>query len=217
MQGEAGSGIPDPGSRIWAASRRKRSRPTQLLGLAGVLVLAGCRQAPPLPTFGKVPAFELVTSRGAHLDREQLLGSPWVVDFVFSRCPGPCPRMSSQMKALGPLLPPEVRRLSVSVDPSFDTPEVLDRYAASFEAAEPSWTFAVGSDETLQALMVDGFKLGLARTPTDDPRALSEPITHSTRFALVDAEGNIRGYYDPFAEDGIQQLARDARRLLEEP
>jgi protein SCO1/2 len=185
--------------------------------LIGALVLAGCRPTPPLPTFGDVPPFELITATGARLDRSQLLGSPWIVDFVFSRCPGPCPRMGSQMKALGPLLPPGIRRISVSVDPSYDTPEVLARYAASFEATEPSWTFAVGSDATLQRLMVDGFKLGLARTPTDDPRALAEPITHSTRFALVDAKGTIRGYYDPFADDGIHQLARDARRLLEEP
>lgn len=177
---------------------------------------AGCISAPPLPTFGAVPEFSLTTSSNAELRRETLLGQPWIASFGFTRCAGPCPLMSARMQALGARIPPTVRRVSISVDPEYDTPEVLAAYAASFSATEPEWTFAVGTQESTHDLVVKGFKLGLARTPDDDPRAAAEPITHSTRFTLVDASGEIRGYYDPFAPDGLDQLARDVRRLLKE-
>lgn len=182
------------------------TKPAIFLGLA--VALLGCRSEP-LPTFGAVPDFSLTTAGELDLRRTDLLGQPWIVDFVFTRCPGPCPMMSSQMKRLGPLLPDAVRRVSVTVDPAFDTPAVLRGYAASFEATEPAWTFATGPFEAVRALAIDGFHLGFSSEGSPE----APEITHSTRFALVDAAGQIRGYYDPFEPKAIPQLARDATRL----
>lgn len=183
--------------------------------LAVMLAAVGCRSAP-LLEFGEVPDFTATTTTGAKLSRADLLGAPWVASFVFTRCPGPCPMMGAKMRDLGGLLPAGVRRISVTVDPAHDTPEVLAGYASSYEAQEPEWTFAtLGDTLATEALMVQGFKLGLA-LPAATTEGSAPEIVHSTKFALVDARGSIRGYYDPFEADGLKTLARDATRLLEE-
>jgi protein SCO1/2 len=166
-----------------------------------------------LPDLGEVPGFALVDHRGARVTREQLAGSPWVADFVFTRCTSVCPLMTEKMAALGPALPPSVRRVSVSVDPTHDTPEVLARYAQEHAGGDPGWLFLTGGEEEVHRLVVGGFKLGLAKTPADDPRAAAEPITHSTRIVLVDAAARIRGYYDAFDPAELETLARDAGAL----
>jgi protein SCO1/2 len=166
-----------------------------------------------LPLLGAVPPFALVDQRGVAITRESLLGQPWVADLIFTRCKTACPLMTEKMAKLGPSLPASVRRVSVSVDPDHDTPEVLAAYAAEQTAGGPPWSFVTGARGEVRRLAVDGFKLGVAVTPPGDPRAADEPITHSTRFVLVDAEGRIRGYYDAFEPASVEALLRDAAAL----
>lgn len=187
-----------------------------LFGLAAVWWWGTGRRAADaakLPLLGEVPRFALVDRSGAPIGRDQLAGRPWVADLIFTRCKSVCPLMTEKMAALGPALPPAVRRVSVSVDPAHDTPEVLARYAAEHDGGDASWLFLTGPEAEVRRLAVDGFKLGVAVTPPDDPRAAEEPITHSTRFVLVDAEGRIRGYYDAFDAAATEALARDAAAL----
>ena len=166
-----------------------------------------------LPLLGELPAFSLVDHTGAPVDRQRLAGRPWVAALIFTRCKAVCPMMTERMAGLGPALPAAVQRVSVSVDPLHDTPEVLARYAAEHNRGDASWLFLTGAEEEVRRLAVDGFKLGVAVTPPDDPRAADEPITHSTRFVLVDAEGRVRGYYDAFEPAALETLARDAGAL----
>ena len=64
----------------------------------GALLLAGCSGKPPLPSYGVVPDFTLTDQTGAAFQSAaQLSKKIWVADFIFTNCPGPCPRMSSQM------------------------------------------------------------------------------------------------------------------------
>ena len=46
---------------------------------------------------GNVPEFRFTTQEEKTLTRADLLGKVWVVDFFFTRCPGPCPVMTSRM------------------------------------------------------------------------------------------------------------------------
>lgn len=181
-----------------------------LLGLLLVWWRAGGASQPAV--LGEVPGFRLVDQHGAVVSHRDLAGSPWVADLIFTRCTLSCPRMTERMRALGALLPAAVRRVSISVDPDHDTSEVLAAYASSQRA---DWTFLTGERQEIWELAIGGFKLGVSETPADDPRALQEPITHSTRFVLVDDRGRIRGYYDGFDGEAVRQLVRDARRLAE--
>lgn len=171
------------------------------------------RQPEPLPVYGKLPSFSLVNRDGRTIRLEDLAGAPWVADFIFTRCPASCPMMSARMARLDRDLPRDLDLLlvSISVDPTYDTPEVLERYAKKFQAPE-RWLFLTGEREDVRRLSIEGFKLGLDMDPPPG-MAGPEPILHSTRFVLVDGEGQIRGYYEAFDEASTKKLRGDLLRL----
>jgi protein SCO1 len=184
-----------------------------LVVVAAATLIQWMRQPEPLPVYGQLPAFSLVNRDGRTIRLEDLAGAPWVADFVFTRCPASCPMMSARMARLERSLPRDVDVLlvSISVDPTYDTPEVLERYAKSFKAPE-RWLFLTGEREDVRRLSIEGFKLGLDMDPPPG-MAGPEPILHSTRFVLVDGEGQIRGYYEAFDEASTEKLRKDLLRL----
>jgi protein SCO1/2 len=189
------------GSSFWMPRRFKAA-------LAFLTLAAGCSRAPRLPDYGPVPAFQLTDQSGAVFDSAKTLGGRvWVADFFFTNCPGPCPRMSSQMHQVQTALEGTGARLvSITVDPARDTPDVLAAYAAHFEARPGAWYFLTGPRAALQHLSKDVFKLG----------DVDGSLEHSTRFALVDQQSQIRGYYLTSEPDAIPRLIADARVLLKE-
>jgi cytochrome oxidase Cu insertion factor (SCO1/SenC/PrrC family) len=184
-----------------------------LIAVAAAAVLRLRRPEPP-PMLSEVPDFTLVNRDGRTVRRADLAGSPWIADFIFTRCPASCPMMTSRMARLDRELPRglDVRLVSISVDPEHDTPEVLQRYAASFKAPT-RWLFLTGDGEQIYRLSKEGFKLGVDAAPKGVETA--EPILHSTRFVLVDGEGRIRGYYDAFDAESMKTLMRDLEAIVE--
>jgi protein SCO1/2 len=184
-----------------------------LLVVAAATLVQRLRRPEPLPVYGKLPAFSLVNRDGRAIRLEDLAGAPWVADFIFTRCPASCPMMSARMARLDRDLSRDldVLLVSISVDPAYDTPEVLERYARKFQAPE-RWLFLTGEREDVRRLSVEGFKLGLDMDPPPG-NAGPEPILHSTRFVLVDGEGQIRGYYEAFDEASTEKLRSDLLRL----
>jgi protein SCO1 len=182
-----------------------------LIVIAAAAVLRLRRPEPP-PVLGQVPEFTLVNRDGRTLRRADLAGSPWIADFVFTRCPASCPMMTARMARFDRELPRDsaARLVSFSVDPEHDTPEVLQRYAESFKAPA-RWLFLTGDSEQIYRLSQEGFKLGVDATPKGIETA--EPILHSTRFVLVDGAGRIRGYYDAFDKEAMQALTRDLEAI----
>lgn len=143
----------------------------------------------------------------------ELRGRPWVADFVFTSCAGPCPLLSANMARLQKRLPAAVRLVSFTVDPERDTPEVLAAYAARHGAEPGRWLFARLGARELFELVNAGFKLPLYIDPKAEPANRS---IHSTKLVLVDASGRVRGYYDGLAEGALDELVRDALRVLAE-
>lgn len=174
--------------------------------------LASRQRRPPLPVIKEAPAFALTHHDGTTVTREDFHGAPWIADFIFTRCPAICPRMTSQMKRVAEALSSDFRIASFSVDPEHDTPEVLRGYAEKHGAGE-GWYFLTGETEAIHTLCREGFLLALDASPSPEVAAGDGPILHSNRFVLVDAENRIRGYYDPFDEDELRRLVEDARRL----
>jgi len=178
--------------------------------------LVGPRSPAP-PVLGEVPPFSLTNRDGRTVTRETLAGSPWIADFVFTRCAASCPLMTDRMAKLakeldlgepGPNGRPRLRFVSFTVDPDHDTPAVLAAYAARYQAP-PAWLFLTGPQAILHHLSRKGFKLAVE--PAGGPE--KEPILHSTRFVLVDARGRIRGYYDGFDKEAMEKLERDLAAL----
>jgi protein SCO1 len=171
-----------------------------------VLLLAGCRREKPLPVYGEIPGFQLVDQKGQKFDRTSLDGHVWVADFIFTNCQGPCPRMSSHMRAIQGRTSATVKLVSFSVDPERDTPPALAAYGKRFGADDKRWTFLTGDPKTLDMLDHDAFKLG----------SVGSGLDHSTRFVLVDKKGRIRKYYGLSEGDPSARIARDAARLEKE-
>jgi protein SCO1/2 len=159
-----------------------------------------------------LPDFVLTERNGEALRLADLAGKIWVADFFYTTCPGPCPMLTSRFsevqKALGN--EPDVRLVSISVDPEKDTPAVLKMYAERFKASD-RWLFLTGNKDAIYSLARDGFKLPIADAPTEGGM-----ITHTTRLILVDRTGTVRGFYEGGNEAGVQELIRDIRRLLGE-
>src|SRR6058998_1034129 len=163
-------------------------------------------------TFGKVPPFELTNQNDQPFGSAQLAGKIWIADFIYTTCPGPCPMISSRMSELQkPLEKSDVRLVSFSVDPEKDTPEVLRSYAERLQAEPGRWDFLTGPKSVIYKLSHDGFKLAVS----DGSDAQGIPV-HSTRMALVDRHGQIRGYYDATEADAITKLVADTTHLLRE-
>jgi protein SCO1 len=182
----------------------------KLLAVLGLLAtLSACaRRAPKLEVFGDIPRFDLIAQDGQPFHSQVLAGKIWVADFIYTTCPGPCPRMTSQMREVQDALQrlPDVRLVSFTVDPANDTPPVLAAYAKVHGAKPSMWYFLTGPTSTLKMLDRDAFRLG----------NIDGTLQHSTRFVLVDGQGRIRGYYDTSDAPSIPKVISDIRRLAEE-
>lgn len=170
----------------------------------------------PPPVLGPAPEFQLTNRDGRVVDSSELQGSPWVADFIFTRCALSCPRMTERMLSLETMQPIGLRRVSFSVDPDYDSPQVLQLYADSWGIADSDWLFLTGEKESIRQLVTAGFKLGLDDEPPVGAASPEEPILHSTRFVLVDSAGAIRGYYDAFRPAELSRLALDYQAIAAE-
>jgi protein SCO1/2 len=173
-----------------------------------LLACTACSRRPTLEVFGSVPQFNLIAQDGRPFHSQALDGKIWVADFIYTTCPGPCPRMTSQMREVQDAVSkiPDIRLVSFTVDPAEDTPPVLAAYAKTHGASESMWYFLTGPVPTLEMLDRDAFKLG----------NIDATMQHSTRFTLVDRQGRIRGYYDTSDPASIPKLVSDIRQLERE-
>jgi protein SCO1/2 len=168
---------------------------------------------PRLHKYWRLQGFELQDQSGTVFSLSSMMGKVWVVDFFYSSCPGPCPALTSRLSELHRAFEDEdrVRFLSVSSDPEKDSPAVLRAYAEKFRA-DSRWFFLTGAKTEVYRLANEGFKLSLKEMSEE-----KEPISHSTRLALVDTDGWIRGFYEGIGEDSpssTQRLREDIRELL---
>lgn len=179
--------------------------------IVGVLVF----RAPPHPApapIATLPEFALTERDGSTVTRADLAGAPWVGDFIFTRCAVYCPRLTVRMKELRERLPGSIRTVSISVDPDYDTPEVLARYAAQWGIEGRAWLFLTGEREAVWKLVREGFLLPVEAAPEVE----ASPILHSNRFALVDSAGRLRETYEAFDEDALDRLVADLEAVLAE-
>ena len=197
------------------------SKPLWLFFAALILVATGvaafvglsARHQPELPRLGSVPDAQFVTHTDEEFNLDELQGSVWVGDLIFTACSGPCLRMTSQMYRLQEELQGDerFRLVSISVDPERDTPERLAWYAGQAQAVDRTWTFLAAAMDVVGPLATQGLKLVVDHNVDAEEFG----ILHSDRFVLVDADGEIRGYYDGLDPASVDRLAADARRLLD--
>jgi protein SCO1/2 len=165
-----------------------------------------------------VPPFALTERSGKTITNRDLAGKIWVADFIYTTCPGPCPLVTANMAKLQDAVAhdPQVQLVTFTVDPQTDTPAVLTAYADKFGADPNRWWFLTGPEKPLDDLIQNGF-LQVVQDNSGQPLQPGQyKVTHSTYLALVDGDGNVRGFYDGIGADRRADLLRDIKILEKE-
>ena len=180
-----------------------------LLGAVAIVTLYKADQArSQLPLLGEVGQFELVNQYGETYTNRDMMGKVNVVNFFFTSCRGPCPIMNAFFDELYEMYEgaDQFQLVGFSVDPAVDSVPQLSEYAASFGVDDDGWMFLRGPEDTIVHICEDYFML-----PADDL-----PGYHTTKFALVDHNNRIRGFYSGTDETSFKVLKTHIKELLEQ-
>jgi cytochrome oxidase Cu insertion factor (SCO1/SenC/PrrC family) len=166
------------GYRQW---RRQADRPAiQILGTQVEQVSAPGANQP-----GWLKEFTLTERSGEQVASQDLHGKVQVACFFFARCQASCRKQTETMRTVQEdYQGQDVVFLSITCDPSFDTPEALSKYAEEFEAPKDDWLFLTGDMNYLKRVGGEAFFLPV------------EERGHVDRFAVRDKWGNFRGAFD---------------------
>lgn len=160
-------------------------------------------EPPALRVLGQVADFTLTNQAGQTVTLADLRGHVWVADIIFTRCAGPCPRMTRQMQELQEALPKSssARLVTLTTDPAYDTPEVLKKYGDRFQADFARWTFLTGEAREIANLAIDSLKLTAIEKKPEERENPADLFIHSTIFVLVDKQAQLRGVFETGGED----------------
>lgn len=170
------------------------------------------------PVLFGTPEFELTDQNGEKFPSRELVGRVWIANFFFTHCQATCPRQTAKLAELQTRIGRwphrnRVRFLSITVDPERDTPARLLEYAVQNKADSTRWKFLTGDRGELRRISKEGFKFPVADNADDT----ANPITHSSRFVLVDAQSRVRGVYESLSNEDSVKLLEDIQLVLSEP
>jgi protein SCO1/2 len=140
-----------------------------------------------------VPDFVLTDQTGRPIRLSQFLGKAVAVAFVYTRCPLPnyCFRLSNNLGRLQKRFADRMGRdlvlLSLTIDPVHDTPEVLAKYAATWNADPNSWHFLTGPEAEVKAVCR---KFGVNFWPDEGA------LTHSLHTVVIDRRGKLASNFE---------------------
>jgi protein SCO1/2 len=173
---------------------------------------------PPLPIYGSVPDFALTNQFGRVVSLSDLRGKVWVADIIFTRCPGPCAKMTREMSELQSAIQADaaVQFVSLTADPEFDTPDVLRQYGEKFRASAGRWYFLTGRKPELYRLATKGLMLALDEVKPEERVTDNDLFVHSTKFLVVDKQGRIRAIFDGAEPSSVPKILETVGVLLRE-
>jgi len=202
------------------------------IGIAFVVLIFGIWSVPKiidklkgndLVTIGPVPSFELTNQENRKITNQDYKGKVYVLEFFFSTCPTICPKMNQNMIALQNEFfgNPNFGIASITINPEYDTPQVLKDHAKLLGANSKNWHFLTGDKQYIMNLSNKGFNIYAGQNDK-----VSGGFEHSGLFALIDKNGKIRCrkdeygnpimYYDGIEKKGIDAIKEDIKFLLEE-
>jgi protein SCO1 len=187
---------------------------TLLLALLLMQLKAHLSPGQPLPVIGPIADFTLTNQNGRAVSLSDLRGKVWVADIIFTRCAGPCPRMTRQMKELQEALPTEsqARLVTLTTDADFDTPPVLTAYAERFGADFNRWMFLTGTKREIAKLAIDSLKLTAIEKKPEERETPQDLFVHSTIFVVADKQARLRGVFETGGE-GVDPRAMQTEIL----
>ncbi|MBC8053339.1 MAG: SCO family protein [Sphingobacteriaceae bacterium] len=194
---------------------KNRYRPLGILGPKQVAATFHTKRGVKIPDtiYHRISEFKLLSNTGDSIGIPTDSNKIAIVNFFFSRCKTVCPEMNSQLARVVAEFPDNKRLkfYSISVDPAYDTPEVLNSYAKSLKANPKRWNFLTGDKNLIFKLAKEDFLID-ALAPSHN----ADEIVHSPMLVLVDPDRKIRGYYDSTNDDQINKLIDEIKVLITE-
>ena len=206
-------------------------------------LVVGCEQKNSLlPTFKEISNFSLIDQSNLIFTEKNLKGKIWVGDLIFTRCDDTCPMQSIEMSKLQKEFLKEklFSQFSVTIDPKYDTSNVLQKYGKLFNANFEKWFFLTGEKTEINNLVKSGLGLSADIALYKKKKKMSSffdllykypflpnayahhpnhqkkiSILHSFRFVLIDTELRVRGYYMSNKKEELDKLRKDISILLD--
>ena len=186
-----------------------------LAGIAAVYFFAESRRAP-LPVISRIRSFALTNQLGEPVTPASLRGRVTVVNVIFTQCPIQCPKLSQQMARVQESVPAGVRLISLTADPGYDSPAVLQRYGKRFGADPAKWWFLTGDKIGLYHFAAEDLKFNLLESADPEHAKLEDRFIHSTDFAIVDKAGRLRAVVHGEEPDAETRIVGHVKQLLRE-
>jgi protein SCO1/2 len=148
----------------------------------------------------KVMDFKFSNQDGVMISNADFEGKVYLVEFFFSTCPTICPKMNRNLVDIQNTFPdrPDFGIASFTINPEYDTQEVLKTYAENYGVTNPNWHFMTGNKDAIYNLANTGFNLYAAEVEGADGG-----FEHSGNFALIDKQGYIRSRTDAYGNPKI--------------
>ncbi len=173
--------------------RKLESPPVTAIAPALPAPLRVVRDITPLQEGDPLPDYTFTNELGQAVSLGQFKGQALAITFIFTRCPFPtfCPKMSlnfietqNKLKALTNA-PANWRLLTLTFDPEYDTPAVLQEYAARYGADPARWSFLTGAKADISTITEQSGVMFWRENPT-------EPFSHNLRTIVVDTQGRVQ-------------------------
>jgi protein SCO1 len=156
--------------------------------------------------------FSFTNQNGKTITQNDYEGKIYVADFFFTTCKTICPKMTGNMEKVQKAIInyPKVKLLSFSVQPEYDTPAVLKKYAQEKGVLDEKWNLVTGNKREIYYLARKSY----LAVKTGSPNELYDMV-HTENFVLIDSKKRIRGFYDGTSESDIEKLITDINWLCE--
>ncbi|MGD6815865.1 SCO family protein [Metabacillus sp. 113a] len=180
-----------------------------------VVLISGCARASSgYSSISSVEDFEYTDQEGRPFGLEELKGSVWIADFIFTSCETVCPPMTAHMKKFQDMADEEkipVEIVSFSVDPEVDSPSRLKEFGQKSGTSFQNWHFLTGySQEEIEDFSLKSFK-ALVKKPENE-----DQVIHGTSFYLIDKEGEVVKTYSGIEKTPYKEILDDAKRLQQQ-
>ena len=134
------------------------------------------------------PRFTLFNQEGELVSFERFRGRRVVLNFIFTRCPiaTMCPAATTKMAQLQRMVReqsiPDVELVSVTLDPTHDTPAILRSYAAGYGIDSKNFSFLTGPETAIRDLLL---QFGVLVEPGESL------FKHTLATLVIDRDGRI--------------------------
>ena len=156
-----------------------------------------------LPVIGSAADGDVLTSENQPKQLHQLMGSKIVLlSFIYATCSdvNGCPLATqvlhkiSQQLQKQPELADKLRLLTLSFNPTHDTPDRMREYGESFKTGHFDWQFLTTRDEAALQPILNAYQQNVQKI-VDDKGQFTGTYSHLLRVYLIDTDKNVRNIY----------------------